>query len=198
MKRTRNRKSALALFVGIAAVLLFLFTTPLISAFATEENTVNPQQLPDSSFLYDTSIAELANADAYHQNQTVQIVGEVVGDSIRGDAFEDHCWITLASNDSASNDSVAVYMTEENAEKIDAFGKYGKTGTILQVRGVFHLTCPTHEGVTDLHAEYVSIAEKGKQQEDVFDGYALAQSGVVVAVGLIFMFVYYRMRERLR
>ncbi|MEI3231635.1 MAG: hypothetical protein V8S24_10675 [Gordonibacter pamelaeae] len=70
------------------------------SAFADDdENLVNPQQRPDSSFIYDTSIAALGNADAYYDNQTVQVVGEVIGDSIREGLDNRHRWITLAANE---------------------------------------------------------------------------------------------------
>ena len=54
------------------------------------KNRVNPQQMPDSSFLYDTSIAELANADPYMNNQTVQVVGEAIGDILAAEIGRAH------------------------------------------------------------------------------------------------------------
>ena len=57
---------------------------------SSEDNAVNQTQVPDSSFLYDTSIDELAEADSYFDGQTVQVVGEVVGDRITGDAADDY------------------------------------------------------------------------------------------------------------
>ena len=35
------------------------------------ENLINIQQLPDSSFIYDTSLEDLAGADSYYDGQTV-------------------------------------------------------------------------------------------------------------------------------
>ena len=65
-----------------------------MSARGEGDNAVNTQQLPDSSFIYDTSIVDLSGADAYYDNQTVQVTGEVIGDSIRagvsGEASVDH------------------------------------------------------------------------------------------------------------
>ena len=62
---------------------------------AEGDNAVNTQQLPDSSFIYDTSIGDLARADSYFDNQTVQVVGEAVGDAIRSGLDGRHRWITL-------------------------------------------------------------------------------------------------------
>lgn len=162
------------------------------------ENLVNPQQLPDSSFIYDTSIIDLSTADSYYDGQTVQVTGEVVGDCIRDEADPDYCWIVLTTVSSESNASISVHMKREDASKIDVYGKYGQTGTRLQVRGTFYLVCTEHTGQTDLHAEYVSVAEKGSVHADAFVHGEFIPGLVLVLVGLIMLLVYYRMRERRR
>lgn len=168
-------------------------------AYADEgdgENVVNPQQLPDSSFIYDTSIADLATADTYFDNQTVQVVGEVVGDNIAATPDGRHRWITLANTDGSAN--VAVYMSSESAAKIDRFGAYGVTGTTLQVRGTFHLVCSEHDGVTDLHAEVVSVVSAGRDHPDTFEYEKFLPGLVAVVIGLIMLLVFYILRERQR
>ena len=73
-----------------AAALAFALALPAFAcpqaAFADEpaegDNAVNVTQLPDSSFIYDTSITDLSTADTYYDKQTVQVTGEVVGDRI--------------------------------------------------------------------------------------------------------------------
>lgn len=186
----------LALLALAASLTVALFP---LSAFADDdENLVNPQQRPDSSFIYDTSIAALGNADAYYDNQTVQVVGEAIGDSIREGVDGRHRWITLAANEKDSTATVSVYMTAEQAAKIDTYGKYGTTGTKLQVRGTFHLVCTEHEGLTDLHADIVTVVEKGKLHEDAFDAGAFVPGAVAVALGLVLLGVFYYLRERQR
>ena len=110
---------------------------------AEGDNAVNTQQLPDSSFIYDTSIGDLAQADSYFDNQTVQVVGEAVGDAIRSGLDGRHRWITLSAEGDSS--TISVHMTSEQAAKIDTVGKYGARGTMLQVRGTFYLVCPDHD-----------------------------------------------------
>lgn len=199
MKAMKQRTIPLARFVTLLALLLAV-ALPFAVAHADEpaegDNAVNTQQLPDSSFIYDTSIKALSSADAYYDNQTVQVTGEVVGDSIRAGLSGRHRWITLASDEDYS--TIAVYMTNESAAKIDTFGAYGATGTILQVRGTYHLVCADHEGVSDLHAEVVTVITPGERHEDAFDFMSFVPGIVTVVIGLALLIVFYWLRERQR
>lgn len=162
---------------------------------ADGSNAVDVTQLPDSSFIYDTSITDLSTADSYYDKQTVQVTGEVVGDRIdAGDGH--HCWIQLESPSDSS--TVAVYMTNESAAKIDTYGAYGRKGTTLQVRGTFQLACSTHDGVSDLHAQVVSVTEKGKSTPDEFRIEAFFPGFAAVFIGLAMIVVFYLLRERQR
>lgn len=165
-----------------------------VSAFA-EENRVNPQQLPDSSFIYDSTIAELATADAYFDNQTVQIVGEVVGDNISAEIDGSYRWITLFDGMGSTIDT---YMPRESAARIDSFGRYGVTGTSLQVRGTFHLACPEHEGLSDVHAENVVVMKAGGETPDEFNVQDFIPGAVLLGVGLLSVILYSYLRERQR
>lgn len=163
---------------------------------AEGDNAVNTQQLPDSSFIYDTSIGDLAQADSYFDNQTVQVVGEAVGDAIRSGLDGRHRWITLSAEGDSS--TISVHMTSEQAAKIDTFGKYGARGTMLQVRGTFYLVCPDHDGISDLHAEVVTVVSRGEEVPDEFDANAFAPGIVTVVAGLALLGVFYWLRERQR
>ena len=180
------------------ALMLPAFACPQV-AFADEpaegDNAVNVMQLPDSSFIYDTSITDLSTADTYYDKQTVQVTGEVVGDRITaGDGR--HCWLQLASPSDSS--TVSVYLTNESADKVDTYGAYGRKGTTLQVRGTFNLACPDHDGASDLHAQVVTVTEKGKATPDEFDINAFIPGMVTVMIGLALMVVFYLLRERQR
>ena len=193
MSEVRDRARRAGRLLGRAAATCalcggLLAGAPAMRAFAEEP--------PDSSFIYDTSITDLGTADTYYDNQTVQVTGEVVGDKISEGLSGRRCWITLTSpNDSST---VTVLMSSESAAKIDAFGAYGTKGTTLQVQGTFHLACPEHEGLSDLHAEVVTAVEPGKVTEDPLDLGMFAPGAAVVALGLAMMGVFYWLRERQR
>ncbi len=157
-------------------------------SLSEEENVINENQLPDTSFIYDSTITELASADSYYDKQTVQVVGEATGDIINDEFGSDYCWVMLweestasaasanASNKAsvsssnatnAANKSVAstntltVFMSKESAKLIDTLGTYSQKGTMLQVRGVFNLVCSEHNGISDLHATNVTVTKRG-------------------------------------
>lgn len=160
-------------------------------------NLIDVNQRPDSSAIYDTLISDLAEADSYYNGQTVQVTGEAIGDRIKATISGDYHWITLQATD-RSDAQVTVYMSKESSAAIDTFGAYGKVGSEVQVRGVFNLACDEHEGLSDLHAEYVSVVKRGEEHPDVLEmGNFLPGFLWCMVAGLLGV-VYYWLRERRR
>lgn len=205
--RTPWRRVTLA-FAGLLALMLALALTgcspedlPQSSPQGTSsedaqlENRLDPSQLPDSSFIYDATIASLEKADSYMDGQTVQVVGEAVGDRVFSESTPGYCWITLEAVDGTYAE-VAVYMTEHASEAIDTYGAYSRTGTTLRVRGTFNLACRDHEGLSDLHATNVTVKAKGRQNATPFNMAQVVPGIVLVLVGVGLALGYHRLRER--
>lgn len=157
-------------------------------------NSINVNQLPDSSFLYDTDMAELTQADSYHDGQTVQVQGEVVGDCINDEADPSSCWITLQDNDDLNPLVVSVFMSRDLASVIDTYGGYNKVGTQLQVRGTFHLSCTEHQGMSDIHASVANVVEQGHHSENKVNA-GVFVIAIVVALAGIALFLYYSFKS---
>ncbi len=191
------------------AIVLFLLTAvfamPAWAAAPSEEphenvgeNAVNARQTADNSFLYDTSIYELSQADATYQGNTVQVVGEVVGDAIRSEETSGKYWITLESIEGDHESSISVLIDDEELGLIDTYGGYNREGTTLQVRGIFYLACPSHEGIMDIHAETVTLVARGSVSQDTFNLADFLPGLVLVVIGLVLTLVYTYLRERER
>lgn len=159
-------------------------------------NAINPQLLPDSSFIYDTSIVDLAQADSYFGNQTVRVTGEVVGDRRASLGDAENCWITLTEPVFGENSTVEVYMSNEQASRIDTYGAYGRVGTILSVQGTFHLVCAEHEGESDVHADSVTVSARGHAVQSDFDPQSFLPGIACVGIGVLMMAVLGILRER--
>lgn len=161
-------------------------------------NTVNTHQLPDSSFLYDTSLTDLAEANSYYDGQTVQITGEVIGDILKAGSEGTHVWVTLASTSETSDATVVIYLPVSSVQIIDTLGAYGKTGTILQVRGTFHLACKDHEGISDIHVTNANVVSPGTTTPDVFHlkDFMFGLVGLLIAGAMALVF--HMLRQRLR
>lgn len=201
-----------SLTVHILCVMFVLFLALALSvpcAWADEEelpqatesvesngNVVNVNQMPDSSFLYNTDISELSDAESFHDAQMVQVSGEVVGDRINDESDPNLFWITLQSLNENDSSSVSVLMSREQADLIDRYGNYHVNGTELQVRGMFYLTCPEHEGLSDLHAQEVTVLHAGSDREHTTNPAVLWAAFLAIGIGLLSLFTYRFLRER--
>ena len=205
--------------IALALVIFVLGCALVPQALADEENVVDTQQLPDSSFIYDVSIQDLSTADVYYNKQTVQVEGEVVGDKIsaqklngnsvgaaltgadgsgEGAEGESYCWITLVSKHPETNASVMVYMKEKDAQKIIHFGSYSEKGTTLRVQGTYNLACPDHEGLSDVHADKVVVIDAGSDTSAPFELEDFLPGTLAVMAGLVLLVVFYVLKERRR
>lgn len=162
----------------------------------TEGNIVNVNQMPDSSFLYNTDISELSGAESFHDTQVVQVNGEVVGDCINDEANPKMCWITLQSTKENDSSAVSVLMSHEQAKLIDSYGNYQVNGTELQVCGVFYLSCPDHQGLSDIHAQEVTVVHVGSPRTHAVNPAVFWASFLAVGLGLLSLFAYRFLRER--
>lgn len=207
---TRRAEGALAAFPGALGAMFALCLAVCLAIFAAsplawadesdtlEGNTVNARQTADNSFLYDTSIYELTQADTTYQGNTVQIVGEVVGDNVRAEEDPGKRWITLEAIEEDHESSISVLVNEDDISLIDTYGGYNRKGTTLQVRGTFYLACPSHEGIFDIHAESVTLVAKGAETVDVFYIEQLIPGILLCALGIGLSVLYHFLRERER
>ena len=159
------------------------------------ENLVNPQQLPDSSFIYDTDIYALNTSDTYYEDQTVQVTGEIVGDKIRGEATTGKCWLTLSALPEDTPSTVQLYVSESDANKVDTFGRYGQTGSTVVAMGTYHVVCQEHDGLSDLHVDVFTVSEPGSVKKQAFNFVQFGPGVILVAIGLGLV-IYYRYVRR--
>ena len=166
-------------------------------------NYVDERQIPDGSFLYDTSIEALATADVFYDNTTVVITGEVVGDRRSAGVGSDSSWITLYSLKKGAAEqynpsSIEVCVSNSLADTIDAYGRYNVRGTYVQVSGTYHLACADHDGLSDVHADSLSIVRKGAQLSEPFDVTMFLPGVLAVLAGLLVMLLHKRMTDKAR
>ena len=163
----------------------------------SEANRVDPTQRADNSFIYDTTIDSLFNQASLYDERTVQIVGEVIGDRIIADRYG-NVWITLTATETEDKSTISVLMSEDQASQIDRYGKYGVTGTILQVRGTYHQACSEHDSLPDIHATESSVMSRGLEKPDEFVASEFAPGIVAIILGFALMGAFLFARERMR
>ena len=158
---------------------------------SNSDNKVNPSQDADSSFLYDTSIADLTGSSAaILDEQTVQVLGEVVGDARTVDFDSEHFWITLQAEEDRKYNTITIFCTKTTTDLIDTFGSYGRRGTTLQVRGTFNLTCDEHDGLCDIHAESSSVRARGNSVNPPLRFESLSFGFTMLVFGAVMIAIY--------
>lgn len=164
-----------------------------------EANRVDPAQRADNSFIYDTTIDSLFSQPSLYDGKIVQVSGEAIGDIVVEDPLRSkNVWVTLTSTDADNPATISVLMSNEQATQVDHLGRYGVTGTTLQVRGIYHQACSEHEGTPDVHATNTAVIARGSEHPDRFELDDFIPGIVAVCIGLVLMGVYYFIRERSR
>lgn len=167
------------------------------SVDSDDKNVVDPAQAADNSFIYDTSIASLGDESAVYDGQTVQVAGEVVGDKLAS-GVDGYWWITVEAEASNDSSSISTYVSDQLASTIDAYGRYGVTGSRVQVRGEYHQACKDHEGLADIHATMLEVTNAGYEHPDSFMADQFVPGILLMIVGLIMVLVFGFVRERMR
>ena len=199
----RSKSVARAVFIALVTFALLIAATtigyqPRIAHAAPEDdNLVDPTQRADHSFIHDTNIESLSEQGSIYNDHEVQVFGEVIGDCIAA-TDEGYSWITLTVTDAEDKTSISVLISDEQAGQIDHYGKYGVTGTILQVLGEFHQACSEHDGLADIHCTDSSVLARGVEHPDDFNVGDFAPGIVAILIGLALMLAFYAARERMR
>ncbi len=197
---SREHPHPMRIMLALASMVLTICTLTPTLAFAEEstENYVDPAQRADNSFIYDTTIESLFEQASLYDDRTVQVVGEVIGDRIVATGHRGFCWITLTVTDVEDKSSISILMSDEQANQIDRYGKYGVTGTILQVRGTYHQACSEHDGLPDIHVANSSVMSKGVDHPDELNLRDFVPGILAIIIGSALMGAFYYARERTR
>ncbi len=171
---------------------------PSDSASYKEQNVVDPTQRADNSFIYDTTINTVFDQAALYQNKTIQVYGEVIGDRIVADEDQGSYWITLTETSEEDSATISVLLSAEQADQIEHYGRYGVTGTTLQVRGTFNQACMEHDGLPDIHATSSAVLSRGSEHPDEFEPREFVPGVIFVLLGVALLAGFYYARERLR
>lgn len=120
---------------------------------------------------------DLVEDAQFYDGAKIEYEGEVIGDiMVRGDFV----WINV--ND--GNRAIGVWAKQDLAKKIKIKGDYGNVGDRIRVKGTFNRACTQHGGDLDIHAEKISIIEKGHKVEHPID-----PKKVIVSVVLLLMVI---------
>jgi hypothetical protein len=127
------------------------------------------------------SIRELIENSKTFDGKTVTVRGEVIGILKK----ENTAWINLLENGWA----IGVFLRREQAENISVIGDYRHIGDIVEITGIFHMSCQAHGGDLDIHAENLAIISTGQEIRRLPNPLTVLLSSILLAA-LIYLAYY--------
>lgn len=120
----------------------------------------------------------------------VELEGEAVGEALR--AQDGKVWVNVSSGGTA----VGVVTSERSARAIDAYGRYGWTGSIVRVRGVLNVACDEHGGDLDVHATSFAVVSPGQRRARTVPWWQLGAAATLFATAALALAARARLRHR--
>lgn len=133
------------------------------------------------------SLNDLIERYKQYNNKTVVVTGEVIGEQMKRGEYS---WINI--NDGTN--AMGIWVKNDLAENIKIFGNYKNKGDIIQVKGVFHINCVEHGGDIDIHADDLSIMERGHNISHPIQSTKKIVASVLTIISIILIFLYYRLK----
>lgn len=136
-----------------------------------------------------STAAETVALGAAGDGSLVEFEGEAIGEPLR--AEDGLKWVNVLSGGVA----LGVVMPGSDAERIEAFGRYGMRGDTIRVTGVLNAACDDHGGDMDVHASTVDRVSPGRPLSDPPHLWKLTVSAVLLAVTGFTVWRYRRARR---
>ena len=110
--------------------------------------------------------------------KTLTYRGEVIGDILyRGD----HAWIQVSDGTNA----IGCYIPAVQADTVTTVGRYRIVGDTVELTGTFHRDCPEHGGDLDIHADTITVLNKGYKTEDNPSAGLILAAGIFVPCAIV-------------
>ena len=142
------------------------------------------------SVIVSTRVGVLTSVNRALNGAEVSFTAEAIGDILRADS--DHKWVNVLGADAQE---IGVYMSNEDASKIEDLGSYKQQGTTLYIEGIYSVACSSHEGELDIHASLVKVMQEGQTiNHDVNKTY-LAIGILFMGMSFLLLFIFFKLRK---
>lgn len=130
------------------------------------------------------AINDLIENSIGYDGQDVSMQGEAIGEVLERGGY---AWVNVSDGGNA----IGLWMTLEDADKIEYFGDYKNSGDVIHVTGVFSRNCPQHGGDIDIHCAKVEIITSGHPVSETIHSAKITAAiilAVVSAAAIVYFF----------
>ncbi|MHB1322923.1 MAG: hypothetical protein ACYC6J_06930 [Coriobacteriia bacterium] len=133
-----------------------------------------------------TGVVDLTGSESGLDGAAVVFEGEVVSELLAGGPG--HGWLNVLDGGMA----LGVWLPNEMAREVRAFGDWKSSGDVVRVTGTFNQVCAEHGGDMDVHATALVVLDRGEERTRPVSYWKLA---IVGAGALVALFGYRRLRR---
>lgn len=137
-----------------------------------------------------TTVPTLVTYTAADDGRLVTFSGEAIGEALRSDG--DFVWVNVLEGGTA----VGVHVHRDVADRIDGFGDWGRTGSIIDVVGTVNIACPEHEGDFDVHARELVVVEPSVPREHPLSPWKIPVAAAAGLTGAVLLGYLRTLRRR--
>lgn len=136
-----------------------------------------------------TGLDQLIENATKLDGQEVTVSGEAIGEILsRGD----HAWVNI----NGGSNSMGIWMSLDDAMKINFMGDYKHSGDQLLITGIFNQACSVHGGDVDIHCKTMQIVSIGEVIEHQVSLKRIATAVAFSILAIILGLIYWRTCRR--
>ncbi len=133
--------------------------------------------MPRVAYADELTVTDLVTDERYERT-VVTIEGEALLEELETGGGS---WVNVLTDDDRA---IGVWMSSQDADKIEHFGRYGVTGDRVRVEGLFRSDCPIHQGETDIHATSVVVIGRGERWDEPVSPMIAIGTVLMVLIGI--------------
>lgn len=186
---SRSARRSVSADIAASLALLALASTLVLAVEPTSARAQSSSERPADSAPAALTPADVVATDPGDSGSRITLEGEAIGEDLR--AGSEGRWVNVLGGGVA----VGVWMSEEDADRIQTWGDYHHVGDLVRITGTVNTACDLHAGEFDVHAEEVEILEPGYERPERIEPWKGVVGLIGIAVGVIELVVYRRSRE---
>lgn len=144
----------------------------------------------DESVIVNTRVGILTAVNRALNGAAVSFEAEAIGDILTAD--KGHKWVNVLGSDGSM---IGVYMSNEDAQKIDTLGSYQQNGSTLYIEGIYSIVCSDHQGELDIHASLVKVEKQGSAIDHAVSSKHIIISLILIVLACLFVTTFFKLRK---
>jgi hypothetical protein len=137
----------------------------------------------DLDLLANPKLAELLSFPTLYNGKEILFHGEAIGQPL---VRKDFGWVNVMDED---GNSIGCWISSKIIEEISVYGRYGFSGDVLLVKGIYHTANEKHGGETEIEVNDLMILKKGEKVPSEPVNMIFVYMTFCIALGILLFYI---------